>query len=227
GFSILFFYDPALYFKYRSIWTMYDNEIEVSEFGSAHRFTSTLSDPNNIAALICAVVSYIVFNTRVGFVVKVFVLLSAGVVVVGTMSTSGGAHLLLILVFFLLNELLSSGGRGRFFILKVFSVVFMSALVMGTFVFVSESIVGQIAIERAQSNSMDSRFDIWAKSFVPEKLFGSLVFGDGGLPILDGRVINPHNGHIYLIYSYGFVFYVIFLCLFFYSAHRKASFKLL
>jgi hypothetical protein len=37
----------------------------------------------------------------------------------------------------------------------------------------------------------------------------------GGTLIIDGVVFSPHNGHLHLIYSYGFIAYAIFIYIFF------------
>lgn len=220
----LFFYDPALYFKVRSFWTMYGNEIEVAEFGSAHRFTSTLSDPNNIAGLICAVAAYLIFDASTGFFLRVFALVAAALIVIGTMSSSGAALFCFVLALLPVRELILGASNSSGLFLRIFSGLSVILFFFILLSYVLETPVGQIAIERAQSNSMDSRFDIWSRSIELEKFLSSLFFGDGGLPVLDGRVINPHNGHIYLIYSFGFVFNLIFVYLFFISPAKKVSF---
>jgi hypothetical protein len=214
--AAIFYYDPSLYFKVRSFWTMYDNIIEVSIFeSSSFRFTGTLSEPNNLAAIICAIMAYILFFCEQRYLTKVTVIMLSSFTVVATMSSSGIFILsIILLLFFVLGFITQSNNRKKF-ILNMASILSILALAIFAFSYLQETLVGKVSAERIASNSMGSRFQIWFNSFDIEKILMSLFWGDGGLVIFDGRVINPHNGHLHLIYSYGLIFYSIFMYLFF------------
>jgi hypothetical protein len=213
--AAIFFYDPALYFKVRSFWTMSGDVIDASGYNSMHRFTSTLSDPNNFSALICAVLAYLLFSDWLGYLVKLLVTMSVGVAVLASMSTSGLAIYIFVVLVFMIKEAQGARHSRYHFIVTLFTI-FSSAFVLLVFFFnIQDSQVAQVALERASDNSLSSRYAIWQRSLDVEKLILSFFWGDGGLVIMDGRVVNPHNGHLHFLYSYGVIFYFIFIYLFF------------
>lgn len=224
--ALVFYYDPSLYFKVRSFWTMYDNIIEVSQLENAmFRFTGTLSEPNNLAAIICAIMAYILFFCEQKYSGKLITIVSCSLIVIATMSASG-LFVLSAILFILFFAEISNGRKSRnTLVLKVFSVLSILVVAIFSFFYLQETDIGKISTERISSNSMDSRFQIWADNFDLEKVLLSFLWGDGGLVIIDGREINPHNGHLHLIYSYGLVFYILFICLFF-SSWIKAPFSI-
>ena len=94
-----------------------------------------------------------------------------------------------------------------------------------SFIYVNETSIGFTAFERVESNSLDSRLEIWDRAIDVVKILSSIFYGDGGLVIIDGRVINPHTGHLHLIYSYGVIFYIIFLYVFFRKRQSNSYFN--
>jgi hypothetical protein len=221
--SLLFFSDPAKYFEIRSFWTMYGNVIEVSDFSSSYRFTSTLSDPNNLSALICAATSFLIFYKEYGFKKKILLLTLTFVIVVASMSTTGLLLFFLVLLLFSIGQLFGARSTKLIIFFKIASVALFLLFFILLAVYVLNTEVGSIAYDRASNNSMDSRIQIWKNSFDVNDLARSFFLGDGGIPVIEGRAINPHSGHLYLIYSYGFIFYFIFVFLFFLSPLRILS----
>jgi hypothetical protein len=213
--AALYIYDPASYFNLRAFWTMYGNVIEGEELNSHLRFTSTLSDPNNIAILICAIFAFFSLSLRaeIKYVAPVFIM--SMVAVLSTMSTSGLALLFCVFVILMLAFLAKKHRGYGALTFSVGIVVLVFILGFWAFDYLNDTRLGAIALERASNNSLESRFDIWGEVFDIRKILSSIFYGDGGLPILEGRAINPHNGHFYLIYSYGFFVYAVFIFLFF------------
>ena len=56
--SVVYFVNPSRYFYLRSFWTMSGNIIEINSSLLIHRFTSTFSDPNNLAIIINAIIFF-------------------------------------------------------------------------------------------------------------------------------------------------------------------------
>lgn len=214
--AAVFYLDPVGYFKVRSIWTMYDNTIEVGEFGNAmYRFTSTLSEPNNLAAIAVSILAYLILFKKVFYGLSIGLSILVLGVVFATMSSSGILYFSITMVAFVLNDVFLSRSSKMLVVLKICMMLLFLILVVFAFVMFKETDVGRIASDRVASNSMDSRYAIWMRSIDFFKIFSSLLWGDGGLVIMAGRQINPHNGHLHLIYSYGVVFYLIFMFVFF------------
>jgi|SRR5690554_4756882 len=220
--ALLFYLDPAFYFEVRSFWTMFDNVIEVGEFENAmYRFTSTLSEPNNIAALVVSIYSYLVIYKDKVYSCSVALTVLLMLVVFATMSSSGMALMVLaVFVFVLKDSVFQNGVSMRRMTIKILSSIFFACVAILAFAYFQSTEVGEIASSRVSENSMDSRYRIWFNSIDPSKLMGSLIFGDGGLVVLNGKVVNPHNGHLHLIYSYGFLLYLVFIYIYFVAPVR-------
>jgi hypothetical protein len=222
---VIFFNDPTKYFQLRSFWTMSGNVIQFSEFSSTFRFTGTLSDPNNIGSLICAVMAFLIFNTKINLLGKLVLLVLSFLAVIATMSTTGLVLFFMVALAFLVQQINLQGVSYSKALLKVGYLLVFSFFLVFLISYVAETEVGNISYDRSDGNSIDSRYEIWKKSFNLEKIVRSLVIGDGGLTIIDGKVINPHSGHLYLLYAYGFIFYLIFLYVFFVSSCKFLSFR--
>jgi len=59
--AIVYYVNPASYFNLRSIWTMSGKVIELRDSLMIHRFTGTLSDPNNAATVFVGLSAYLIF----------------------------------------------------------------------------------------------------------------------------------------------------------------------
>ncbi|MDY0206174.1 MAG: hypothetical protein RBR82_06065 [Pseudomonas sp.] len=220
--AFIFYWNPVEYFKVRSIWTMYDNTIQVSDFSNAmYRFTSTLSEPNNLAAICVSILAYVVLFDKTTYLVSVILIFLVMAIVFSTMSSSGMIIYLITMIALLINDFLSSKGGNRIVIFKLLIMIFFIAAVFVGFSMFKSTDVGQIATGRVSDNSMSSRYDIWMNAIDFSKIATSLFWGDGGLVVMDGKEFNPHNGHLHLIYSYGLILYLIFMFVFFYPALLK------
>lgn len=224
--AALFYLSPVEYFRVRSIWTMYDNVINVQDFSnSMYRFTSTLSEPNNLAAICVAILAYLLLFSRTVYSVSISLTVLVLFVVFATMSSSGILLFTVTVIAFVINDFLFSKVSKRIAIFKIIMTMFFLLIVITMYFTFKETNVGQIAVGRVSENSMDSRYLIWMNAIDFTKIFSSILWGDGGLVIIDGKEFSPHNGHLHLIYSYGLVFYIIFMFVFFYPWLSRKSFN--
>lgn len=214
--AFVFYLNPKSYFEVRSVWTMYENVIEVGDFSNTmYRFTGTLSEPNNLAAICVSILAFIVLFRKVAYNISIPLFLLVLSVVLATMSTSGLFYFIIIFIAFIINDLMVSVSDKRIVLFKVFLICLFVSLILSVFLLFQETTVGKVSSDRFEINSMDSRYLIWMRSIDFNKIMTSFLWGDGGLVVMAGRVINPHNGHLHLIYSYGFLFYITFVYMYF------------
>ena len=86
-----------------------------------------------------------------------------------------------------------------------------------------------LALDRFESNSSDSRTKIWIDFLENKNIFQYVLWGNGSNIYIDGLLRRPHNGHLYLIYAYGFVAYIMFLFMFrkrFHTTWKEYAFML-
>ena len=223
--NTVYFYSQSLFFEIRALWTLSNNVIEVTDIEGIYRFTSTFSDPNNFSVIANAVLAFVLMSEDIK---KYYKLLSIPLVfylLVGSMSNTGFILFSIVLLAFFVKT--------NFFEIKskksIINSFILSSLVILVFIafvnYIGQTRIGSEAFNRVESNSIDSRIDIWDRVIDVNKILSSALYGDGGLAVIGNQVINPHTGHLHLIYSYGFVFYIIFMSIFFRKRKNKSYFQ--
>lgn len=95
------------------------------------------------------------------------------------------------------------------FSLKYIKVFFNSDLVLN-------------ASERFKDND-NTRTEIWMKILTGESIFKHLILGKGSEIYINGVSRATHSGHLYWIYAYGFISYLIIMRMFFYITKKLKS----
>lgn len=220
--SLVYVISPKEYFYVRSFWTMSDNVINPDGSLTMHRFLGIFSDPNNAACLSFALGLFLMLNSSLSVSKSFLVAFQTGFVVLCTMSTTGLSLMIIVPTIIFLVKLVSflffsCSLRARSILFLFFVACFFMIIIFlaGNFEIID------LALERAFVNlnilsegSSGSRISIWKNVFDFESMFKSVFIGMGAVYIR-GTILAPHNGHFHLIYSYGFVFYIIFMCVFF------------
>ena len=67
----------------------------------------------------------------------------------------------------------------------------------------------------------NTRTEIWLKILTGENIFRRILLGKGAEIYINGISRATHSGHLYWIYAYGFVSYIIFIKIFFYLKKVK------
>ena len=154
--SIVFFLSPSQYFSLRSFWTLSGNAIEVGDLNTHTRFTGTLSDPNNFACIMVAVVAFVIFRQSEKIIQNIGILLLACPAIAASMSVTGIFASTLVIIMYALNARLP-GSMGTRFALKVgliFSFLFLFFVI---FLLVQDNTVIQLALQRVAEGSTESR----------------------------------------------------------------------
>lgn len=209
---IAFYIDHHLYFTIRTFWTLASSPLEVGEFSSITRFTGIMSDPNNLAVAMVAVLAMILLNKGVALVLRYLIVLVVVLIVAASMSKSG----LLALFFAGFAYFLYSMSR------KVNMLELLSAIIFAVFIvallvqYQNELHVINLFLDRIESSTLDdgrlSKFDYYLD---PLNLSGHLVIGQGGVVFVNGVIDRPHLGFFYISYNYGLISLIGFLYLIF------------
>ncbi len=216
--SLIYIINPQLYFNVRAFWTMGGNAIIITDSLSIFRYTGTFSDPNNIATAIVGVFAFLWFNEKTSAFLKVFSLITTTIILVSTMSNTG------IICFAIVGFciIVNMSKEGMLFLFKnkkinlsTFWMFFFLCLSLPLLIYggklLSNNEIFEIAFNRIESNSGESRFTIWMDLIQKNNFLKYLIIGQGGTIINDGRVRAPHNGHFFMFLGYGFIAYVTFL----------------
>jgi hypothetical protein len=224
--SLVYVLNPHYFFYIRSFWTMSGNVIEFDEFNLMYRYTSTFSDPNNFSVIINAVLAFIFMDQKLGMSKKFLATIMVIVCLVSAMSSTGALLFLIVIVIVILKYVfLDPVSFSSLVIRAMLSLVCLVSLTFFLY-FMTGTEVGAVATDRVGSNSIGSRLDIWFDIFSFEKLWSSILIGDGGLVVISENIVRrPHNGHLHLIFSYGMLFYFMFMYLFFSKRKHVSLFK--
>jgi len=212
--AVPYFFEPLLYFQLRSLWTLSGNVITFEEFSSIYRFSGILSDPNNAAVVFSAVVAYLIFNQKAKQIHAYGLFLVLLFLTICTMSSTGFILFALLAVFYVLH-VLSSSSLDKVIIFSFFCLLALALYPIVSKLGFLESEVLATALERLSENSSESRFKIWKDLIFNERIVYHFFVGGGATLIIDGELVKPHNGNIYLIYAFGFWGYLFFLYIFF------------
>lgn len=218
--AAVFLLSPPSYFRVRSFWTLSGNTIEVGDLSIITRFTGTLSDPNNFACIMVAVVAFVIFRQPYKMMQNVGILLLSSISIVASMSVTAICAFLIIVAIYATFARLSAR-RGtrlllRFALVSVIPIIFFAA-----FQVFKDNLVVQLALQRVTESSTDSRLAKFAILADFDKLLPALFIGEGATIIWNGGIFQPHIGHIYLIFGYGVPAYILFLLAFFPVSLRK------
>lgn len=220
-FALIYLISPTLFYWIRNFWSLNPKNIVVTLEKTTHyRFTGPFSDPNNLACFTVAILIILLEDNTSklrasGYVVMSFVILFA------TMSTMG---FLAVFTYFLLKI-------GTFFIesksihleKKHFLVLLGILLVFFAFIIIlSNNAIVIKAVNRVLSNqeSVNIRLNIWKKLLHNKNIFDYIFVGFGNAVLIGNEAISTHSGHLYLIYSYGMIVYLIYIYIFFRKRKR-------
>lgn len=219
--AMSFFLSPTGYFRIRSLWTLSGNTIEIGDLNSLTRFTGTLSDPNNFACLMAAVVAFVIFRQPEKLMQNIGILLLASISIVASMSVTGIAS------FFFVVAIYATFARFRGqlatrVILKLLFALMLPVLFLILYQIFQDHPVIQFSLQRVLDSSGDSRIAKLAILADADRVISALIIGEGGVIIWNGERFSPHIGHIYILLGYGLPAYVLFLFVFFPVSSRAS-----
>jgi hypothetical protein len=219
--AVIYNMNMSLFTNIKAIWFNKDafSQIYLESKDYMMRYNFIWTDPNNPAYAFVAVVTFLICNEKSNILMTVILIFSLIFLLISAMSS--GAVLsfaivcLLITMLILTKSLITPSKifkkvRLRHIIIISMAIVLLFIL-YSQFLSFLQSDVALESIERMQTNTGETRFEIWQSILKSENLLKYVLFGTGATVIVDGQVRATHSGHLYLIIGYGFIAYFIFM----------------
>ena len=230
SFAILFWSNPQLYFDVRRFWTLGNERIVFTNY-SSQRFCYISSEPNNFSVVVLGIMLYFRFVKKIKFNIFLILSIISLFLVVTSMSTTG--IILYIFYFFISVVFVDFKNLNYKKILLPFGFLLL-LLLLGALHFnfilsiinsdIVQTAFGRYGVYYETENYTGSRVDIWLRLLQEINIFKYILIGQGTSIYSNGVFYKPHNGHLFLIYGYGMIAYLIFLYEFFIP--RKSITKL-
>ena len=191
-----------------------------------YRYNFTWTDPNNPAYAFIAVMTFLLLNVKTSVIEKIFVCIATIFLLICTMSTGGALSLILVVIGIFIFSIIPKikEKKSKLNRKKVLTIIGISLLAILALIFIFKQLqktaIYQEAITRIIGNADEgssSRIEIWKEILSGNNIFKNVLLGTGGRQVIidNEMIIHPHSGHLYFIYAYGMIFYVIFMYEFF------------
>jgi len=188
-----------------------------------YRYTFIWMDANNVAYIMNAIVLYLWCNEKTSILTKVFSLLSLLFILLSCMSNGGFIAFGISAFVYFIVDLLQFLKDKHKITLKIKPInLFLFVIAVGVIIYIVpqlpkylETSVALESLDRLRTNSGDTRIEIWKYVLKNVNFSEYILFGKGGVTLINGSITGPHNGHLYWIISYGFIAYLLFMYLLF------------
>ncbi len=220
--ALLYINNFAVFLSLKRIWNSKDSFINFYEQDPTYlfRYNFTWTDPNNPAYAFTSVFFFLLGNYELSLVMVVMLFICLTFLLIASMSHGAFIAFLFTMLIFIISNVKSRRGRKYSFIVAAIVLIFYAAFSNQIEVnWISSQEVVDTAIKRIQTTSPESRYNIWTTFLEAKPLINYLFIGEGigegNKLLLDGMLSSPHSGHLYLIYCYGILGYLLFIILFF------------
>lgn len=226
-FAIIYLLDKNVFAHIKLIWNNTDffskTFLETPEI-IQYRYNFIWSDPNNPAYFFVTLLIFVLSNCfNVSLYEKIFTFICTIIILITSMSTGGILSFIISIFIFICLKYIYKKNWLEFFKnnYKKFFIAFL-VIIISYFCIKNTSIYKE-AIYRISNNSLSYRFNIWSKILLNTDIYKYLFLGTGGTQVIlnNGNMEMPHSGELYLIYSFGLIFLIIFLYLFFKKKQNK------
>ncbi len=228
-FGIVFQTNLGLFKSLTAIWNK-GNTYNSSSLGKydfeVYRYNFIWTDPNNIAYAITGIIMFMLCYCQTAFFEKVILFIANIYILLLSMSSGGWIAFVLSWGAYIVYSFLDLktvkikttvgaliGGAGLLFLL-------FYLYINGAFADIITSNVVTNALDRFNNNE-NSRIEIWLKILKGDSPFKYIFLGQGSEIYINNRSIATHSGHLYWIYAYGFVSYIIFLKIYFFLGGKS------
>ncbi|MBH1939419.1 hypothetical protein I5677_00765 [Mobilitalea sibirica] len=234
--AVIYNLDKALYQEFKLLWnrrsgisineTLYEGYV-------GYRYAFIWMDANNIAYMMNALLLYLWCNEKTSLLLKVCSVLSLFFILISCMSSGGLVSFIVAMFLYLLiklQDMFQKKKRKEKFLLHPLDLFLYVALLLSLILILPriprfmETSVALEAMERFRNNSGESRFLIWEYILDNVNFFEYILFGRGGVTLINKMEYPPHNGHFYWILAYGFISYLQFMYLVF-RKRKGTSFR--
>ena len=209
-FSLVYWLSPSAFFAMRTHWTLSGRAI-VFETMLINRFTFLMSDPNSIGCVICSMLLYLFLCERLQTYQRLLLLGAAALIVLSTLSTTGVLMLLATLCtlgFFALRLKVKRRARAWYYVYFALTALVLCA----AYAFMRRHVdLLQAALTRyglnLESATLGGRTLKWRQALAGFRLTDYFFAGKGSALNGYNASVQPHNGHIHLVLSYGVLAY--------------------
>lgn len=227
-FALIFNSSTSTFAQITKVWNAgnsYNNVmIADSEYSGVFRYNFIWTDPNNIAYAITGIILFIFMFTSISLGTKICLIFLNIYVLISCMSSGGWFNFIISYVLYFLYSMFHKKNIKKKINLRsilIFGVVilFIVCSLDNLSNFLQSDLVAN-ASDRFGSNE-NTRTEIWLKILTGENIFRRILLGKGAEIYINGISRATHSGHLYWIYAYGFVSYIIFIKIFFYLKKVK------
>lgn len=228
-FAIIYCIDKGLFAKIKSIWNNVDAYTKWFKEGVMiqYRYNFTWTDPNNPAYAFVAVMTFLILNIKTNNCEKLLSIIMTMFLLICTMSTGGVLSFVIIVIATIFICIIPKLIKNKFKpkTTKKALVITIAITLLIIYILVNTPVITNLSIYREATERIfgnidegsGSRFSIWLTILENTNIFYNILLGTGGRQVIinNEKIIAPHNGHLYLIYAYGMIFYAIFVYEFF------------
>lgn len=221
--AILFWVDPQTFYDLRRFWTLGNENILFLNI-STTRFMHIASEPNNFSAMIIAIVAYLRYVEEISRIKMYYVYIISYIIIVTAMSTTG-MFMFISLIIIGLFQKRKTVTRIKLSKILIFSINIFVLFIL--IIFFKENILSFFSSDVFKSaqlrydsylknnNYSGSRIRIWNNLLNSINIIKYIIVGRGTNIISKGISYKPHNGHLFLIYGYGMIAYLMYMFEFF------------
>lgn len=224
-FMLMYWIIPDTFFNIRPFWTLQrSGELFVSY--SSNRFTSIVSEPNNLAALVVSIMTFLLMSNKLRSNERIVTIVITACIIISTSSNSGMMYfavmLLLSLIFSKRKKTKAEAIKNKPFRKLFMYLAFAVCIVFVIFVVVKWDSISQTSLfQTATSRYMlyinetnvdysGNRLKVWKTYLSNDNIFEHLLIGDAS-------ALFTHSGHLYIIYAFGLIAYIRFMRLFIFN----------
>jgi hypothetical protein len=224
-FMVMYWITPNTFFNIRPFWTIQRGGESFISYAN-NRFTSIVSEPNNLAALVVAIMTFLLTSDKMYRYEKIVVTVISACIIITTSSNSGMIYFTVVL---LLSLVFSKRKKKKTEAIKInpfrsLFMFFISVACIGFVVFVIvkwDSILQYSLMQNATSryklyindtntDYSGKRLEVWKTYLSDHNIFEHVLIGDASAGY-------THSGHLYIIYAFGFIAYIWFMRLFIFN----------
>lgn len=228
--AIVFQSDLSLFVRISTIWNKgnaYNTSmIQNAIFGYTNRYNFIWTDTNNIAYAITGVVMFMLIFCKTTLGEKILLFMFNVFVLFCCMSSGGWIGFAISWALYIFYEIFS--GRLFFRYTSKKSIIITLIVIIAICICIFQGYLSTLlnsdlvnaAMERLKNNE-ESRTAIWMRILQRESIFKYVLWGQGSEIYINGLAVATHSGHLYWIYAYGFISYIIFIQKFFWLGLKK------
>lgn len=197
---------PNKYFNIRSFWSLNVTEITFTELQMS-RFTHIFSDPNNAGTILTAIFSYLVVYEKLNLKELFIIILTICLSVIMSFSISASILFIVAIIIILIGNMKFKKINFKTITIAIFIITFIGIILINLDNILNNQYIKTLLLRKQinSSNGLGGRIEIWRYTLASIDPLNYIFLGKGNVIDSMGNIIKPHNGVLYILYSYGLV----------------------